>query len=44
MRVIVGKKSAEQGMVELSLRRDKVKLPTPLGEGTAKVRELLDKA
>lgn len=44
VRVIVGKKSAEQGMVELSLRRDKVKLPTPLAEGTAKVRELLDKA
>ncbi len=44
VRVIVGKKNAEQGMVELSLRKDRAKVPTPVAEAPAKVRELLEKA
>ena len=43
VRVVVGKKSAEQGKVELSLRRDRAKILTPVAEATAKVRELLDR-
>lgn len=44
VRVVVGKKNAEQGMVELSLRRDRVKTATPIAEAVSKVRELLDRA
>ena len=41
VRVVVGKKGAEQGQAELSLRRDRVKIPTPLGDAVAKTKELL---
>ncbi|HPW55601.1 MAG: proline--tRNA ligase [Thermoanaerobaculaceae bacterium] len=44
VRVVVGKKNAEQGLVELSLRRDRVKTPTPIADAAAKVRELLEQA
>lgn len=44
VRVVVGRKNAEQGLVELSLRRDRVKIPTPIADATAKVRELLERA
>lgn len=44
VRVVVGKKNAEQGLVELSLRRDRAKTPTPIPDATASVRALLDKA
>ncbi|MBZ5588608.1 MAG: proline--tRNA ligase [Acidobacteriia bacterium] len=41
VRVVVGKKGVEQGQAELSLRRDKVKVPTALPDAVAKTRELL---
>ena len=41
VRVVVGKKGVEQGQAELSLRRDRVKIPVPLGDAVAKARELL---
>ncbi len=41
VRVVIGKKGVEQGQAEISLRRDRVKIPTPLGEAVAKTRELL---
>ena len=41
---MIGKKGVEQDQAELSLRRDKAKIPTPLGEAVAKARELLEKA
>ena len=41
VRVVIGKKGVEQGQAEISLRRDKVKVPTPLGDAVAKTRELL---
>ncbi len=41
VRVVVGKKGVEQGQVELSLRRDRIKLPVPLAEGVARAREAL---
>jgi prolyl-tRNA synthetase len=41
VRVVVGKKGVEQGQAELSLRRDRVKIPTPLGDAVAKARQLL---
>jgi len=44
VRVVVGKKGLEQGQVELSLRRDRVKVPTPVGDAAAAARALLDKA
>jgi prolyl-tRNA synthetase len=44
VRVVVGKKGLEQGQVELSLRRDKAKVPTPVGEAVAKAKQLLDQA
>ena len=44
VRVVAGKKGLEQGQVELSLRRDRVKLAAPVGEAVAKARELLEKA
>ena len=39
--MVVGKKGVEQGQAELSLRRDRAKIPTPLGDTVAKVRDLL---
>ncbi|HPC83836.1 MAG TPA: proline--tRNA ligase [Thermoanaerobaculaceae bacterium] len=44
VRVVVGKKNAEQGLVELSLRRDRVKIPTPIASAPARVRELIETA
>jgi prolyl-tRNA synthetase len=44
VRAVIGKKGVEQDQAELSLRRDKAKIPTPLGEAVAKARELLEKA
>ncbi len=41
VRVVIGKKGVEQGQAEISLRRDRVKIPTPLGDAVAKTRELL---
>jgi prolyl-tRNA synthetase len=41
LRVVVGKKGVEQGQAELSLRRDRAKVPVPLGDAVAKVKELL---
>jgi prolyl-tRNA synthetase len=41
LRVVVGKKGVEQGQAELSLRRDRVKVPVPLGDTVAKTLELL---
>ena len=41
LRVVVGKKGVELGQLELSLRRDKVKVPVPLGEAVGKARETL---
>jgi hypothetical protein len=37
----VGRKRAAQGQVELSLRRDRAKVPVPLDDAVAKARELL---
>jgi prolyl-tRNA synthetase len=42
VRVVVGKKGAEQGQAELSLRRDQVKTPVPLADAVAKAKTLLD--
>ena len=44
VRVVAGKKGLEQGQVELSLRRDRVKLSTPVGEAVARARQLLEQA
>ncbi|MEP0774392.1 MAG: proline--tRNA ligase, partial [Acidobacteriota bacterium] len=41
VRVVVGKKGVEQGQVELSLRRDRLKQPVPLAEAGGRVREAL---
>ncbi len=41
VRVVIGKKGVEQGQAELSLRRDRVKIPVALADAVAKVRELL---
>jgi len=37
----VGKKGVEQGQAELSLRRDRAKIPVPLAGAVAKAKELL---
>ena len=42
VRVVVGKKGVEQGQAELSLRRDRAKVPVPLGDAVAKAKELLE--
>lgn len=44
VRLVVGKKGVEQGQVELSLRRDRAKLPVPLAEAAARVRQALAEA
>jgi prolyl-tRNA synthetase len=44
VRAVIGKKGVEQGQAELSLRRDKAKIPTPLAGAVAKARELLELA
>ncbi len=44
VRVVVGKKGVEQGVAELSLRRDREKVTAPLAEAAAKARALLDEA
>ena len=41
LRVVVGKKGVEQGQAELSLRRDRAKIPVPLASAVAKAKELL---
>jgi prolyl-tRNA synthetase len=41
LRVVVGKKGVEQGQAELSLRRDRVKVPVPLGDAVARAREMI---
>jgi prolyl-tRNA synthetase len=41
VRIVVGKKSVEQGQAELSLRRDRVKIPVALGDALAEVEKLL---
>jgi prolyl-tRNA synthetase len=41
VRVVVGKKGVAQGQAELSLRRDRTKIPVPLGDALAKTQELL---
>jgi prolyl-tRNA synthetase len=41
VRVVVGKKSVEAGQAEVSLRRDRVKIPVALGDAVAKAKELL---
>lgn len=41
IRVFVGGRSLSQGQVELSLRKDRQKLPVPVGEAAAKLLELL---
>ncbi len=41
LRVVVGKKGVEHGQVELSLRRDRAKIPVPLAVAVAKAKELL---
>jgi len=41
VRVVVGKRGLEQGTVELSLRRDGEKRPTPIASTVTAVRELL---
>jgi prolyl-tRNA synthetase len=41
LRVVVGKKGVEHGQVELSLRRDRAKIPVPLAAAVAKAKELL---
>jgi prolyl-tRNA synthetase len=41
VRVVVGKKGVEQGQAELSLRRDRTKVPVPLSNAVAKAKELL---
>ncbi|OYW02347.1 MAG: hypothetical protein B7Z61_11655 [Acidobacteria bacterium 37-71-11] len=41
VRVVVGKKGVEQGQAELSLRRDRTKIPVSLADAVAKARELL---
>ncbi len=42
VRVVVGSRGLERGEVELSLRRDREKLATPLAEAAGRVRELLE--
>ena len=44
VRVVVGARSLADGMVELSLRRDRQKQMVPVAEAAAKVMELLDAA
>ncbi len=44
VRAVIGKKGVELGQAELSVRRDKVKIPTPFAEAVGKVRDLLEKA
>jgi len=41
VRLVVGKKGVEGGQAELSLRRDRAKVPVPLGEAVARVRAAL---
>jgi prolyl-tRNA synthetase len=41
VRLVVGAQSLERGEVEISLRRDRVKRPTPVAEASARVIELL---
>ena len=41
VRAVVGKKGVELGQAELSLRRDKAKIPAALGDAAAKAKELL---
>ena len=41
VRVVIGKKGVEQGQAELSLRRDRARIPVPLAEAVGKVKELL---
>ena len=41
VRLVVGKKSVEQGQAELSLRRDKAKIPVPLAGAVGKAKDLL---
>jgi prolyl-tRNA synthetase len=41
LRVVVGKKGVEQGQAELSLRRDRVKAPVPLGDAVARAMEMI---
>ncbi len=41
VRVIVGAQSLAQGKVEVSLRRDRVKQPVPVGEAAGRVAKLL---
>ncbi len=42
VRVVVGKKGVEQGQVEVSLRRDRDKIPVALDDVTSKVQGLLE--
>ncbi len=42
VRVVVGKKGVEQGEAEVSLRRDRAKIPVALADAVARTRELLD--
>ena len=44
VRAVVGGKSFAAGQVELSLRRDRQKLPVPAAEALARTLELLDRA
>jgi prolyl-tRNA synthetase len=41
LRVVVGKKGVAEGQAELSLRRDRAKIPVPLSDTVAKAKELL---
>ncbi|MFI5143494.1 MAG: proline--tRNA ligase, partial [Thermoanaerobaculales bacterium] len=41
VRVVVGKKGVEQGQAELSLRRDRTKIPVGIGDAVAKTSDLL---
>ncbi len=43
LRAVVGGKSFAAGQVELSLRRDRVKVPVPVAEGAARLAELADR-
>jgi len=44
VRAVVGGKSFAAGQVELSLRRDRQKLPVPAAEALARTLELLERA
>jgi prolyl-tRNA synthetase len=42
VRAVVGGKSFAAGQVELSLRRDRVKVPVPVAEGSARLLEMIE--